>query len=74
MDQTLLSFAMDDNKSYDSTSTEEIWRATVNSDLDKRQCTVQLTRFADGSVLPTLLIFKGEGKRIKMQQKRHWDK
>ena len=41
-----------DNKTYDSTGAEEVWCATVRSDLDKRQCTVQLTIFVDSSVLP----------------------
>ena len=58
MDQTPLSFVKDDNKTCDSTGTEEVWGATGSSGLDKRQCTAQLTIFVDGSVLPPLLILE----------------
>lgn len=38
--------------------------------MEKRQCTVQLTIFADGvpRVKP-LLIFRGQGKRITLREK-----
>lgn len=58
MDQTPLPFVMDDNKTCDSTGTEEVWCATESSALDKRQCTAQLTIFVDSSVLPSLLILE----------------
>ena len=72
-DQTPLPFVMDDNKTYESKGAEEVWCVTGASGLDKRQCTAQLTIFADGSVLPPLLIFRGQGKRIKTEERRRWD-
>ena len=73
MDQTPLPFVMDDNKTYESKGAEEVWCVTGASGLDKRQCTAQLTIFADSSVLPPLLIFRGQGKRIKTEERRRWD-
>ena len=58
MDQTPLPFVMDDNKTCDSTGTEEVCCATESSGLDKRQYTAQLTIFVDSSVLPSLLILE----------------
>lgn len=69
-----LPFVMDDNKTCDSTGTEEVWCATGSSGLDKRQCTAQLKIFAGGIVLPPRLIFRGEGEYIKIEEKRCWDK
>ena len=41
---------------------------------DKRQCTVQLTIFADGEPrIKPLLIFKGTGQRIPDREKRQYD-
>ena len=51
MDQTPLSFVMDHGK------TDEVWFASGSSGLDKRQCTVQLTIFADGKTLMPLISF-----------------
>ena len=48
MDQTPLPFVLNDGKTYDDTGATEIWCASAASGLDKRQCTVQLTAFADG--------------------------
>ena len=73
MDQTPPPFVMDDNKTYESKGAKEVWCVTGASGLDKRQCTAQLTIFADGSVLPPLLIFRGQGKRIKTEERRRWD-
>ena len=52
-----------------------MWVQGGNSGLDKRQCTVQLTIFADGipRVKP-LVIFRGTGKRITFQEKLKYDK
>lgn len=74
MDQTPLPFVLDDGKSYDSTGAKEVWCSNASSGLDKRQCTVQLTIFADGvwRVRPTI-IFRGQGKRISPNKKRSWD-
>ena len=47
MDQTPLLFVMDDGKTYADKGSCEVWRATHGSGLDKRQCSAQLTIFAD---------------------------
>ena len=75
MDQTPMPFVLDDGRTYDTTGAEEVWCSSGVSGLDKRQCTVQLTVFGDGvsRVRPTL-IFRGEGKRIKPDERRSWDK
>ena len=75
MDQTPLPFVLEDNKCYDTKAVDEVWCATGQSGLDKRQCTVQLTMFADsGTRLPPLIVFKGKGLRISAEEKRKWDK
>ena len=70
MDQTSLPFVLDEGKTYNNKGEKEIWCATAPSGFDKRQCTVQLTIFADGKphVRPTI-IFRGQGKR--RQKKMH---
>ena len=70
MDQTPLPFVMDDNRTYEKTGASEVWIASGQSGLEKRQCTVQLTIFADGSALPALLIFRGKGLRINPAEKK----
>ena len=74
MDQTPLPFVLDDGKSYDSTGAKEVWCSNASSGLDKRQCTVQLTIFADGvsRARPTI-IFRGQGKKISPNEMRSWD-
>ena len=74
MDQTPLPFVLDDGKTYNDKGEKEIWCATAPSGLDKRQCTVQLTIFADGKprVRPTI-IFRGQGKRVSKTEKDAWD-
>lgn len=74
MDQTPLPFVLDDGKTYNDKGEKEIWCATAASGLDKRQCTVQLTIFADGKprVRPTI-IFRGQGKRVSKTEKDAWD-
>ena len=75
MDQTPLPFVLEDNKTYATKGSDEIWCATGSSGLDKRQCTVQLTIFANGSAhVPPLLIFRGKGMRINQEERRKWDK
>ena len=51
---------------------KEIWCATAASGLDKCQCTVQLTIFADGKprVRPTI-ISEGKEKEFRRQKKMH---
>ena len=72
MDQTPLP---DDGKTYDIAGSKEVWSASAASGLDKRQCTGQLTVFADGKqrVRPTI-IFQGQGKRISKTERDGWDK
>ena len=75
MGQTPLPFVLDDGRSYDATGAKEVWCASASSGLDKRQCTVQLTIFANGvpRVRPTI-IFRGKGKRISANEKSCWDR
>ena len=47
MDQTPLTFFLDENKTYDKKGAKE----------EKRQYTIQLTAIADGKTLPPLIIF-----------------
>ena len=75
MDQTPLPFVMDDGKTYNQTGSKEIWCASGSSGLEKRQCTVQLTIFADVvSRVRPLVIFRDKSLRIKAEEKRKWDK
>ena len=66
MEETLFSFG----KTCDSTGAEEMWCVIESSDLDERQFTAHLTIFADGSVLPPLLIFIGKCISILIEEKR----
>lgn len=59
MDQTPLLFTFASGETYSQTGEKTVW---VRGGLDKRQCTVQLTVFADGEPrMKPLLIFKGTG-------------
>ena len=58
---------MDDNQTYDTTDTETIWCVKEISVLEKRQSIAQIKIFADSSVLPLRLIFRGEGRHIKIE-------
>ena len=53
---------------YPETEFKFSWCARGGSGLDKRQCTAQLTIFVGGIVLSPLLIFRGEGKRIEIDE------
>ena len=74
MDHTPLPFVLHDGKTYEDTGSKEVWSASAASWLDKRQCTVQLTVFADGKprVRPTI-IFRGQGKGISKREQDCWD-
>lgn len=48
INQTGSSFITDDKKTYDVTNSKDTWCKSGQSGLDKRQCGVQLTVFADG--------------------------
>ena len=47
IDQTLSPFVLDDGKTYDKKGIKEVWVQSGQSNLDKRQATVQLIVFAD---------------------------
>ena len=70
MDQTTLSFVLDDNKTYDKKGDKEVWIASDQSGLEKRQCTIQLTVFADDKTLPPVIIFPGQGLGINAAEKK----
>ena len=74
MDQTTLPFVLDDNKTYDKKGAAEVWIASGQSGLEKHQCTIQLTVFADEKTLPPLIIFRGHGLRINGTGKNEWDR
>ena len=74
MDQTPLPFILDDGTTYNQRGEKEIWCVSGPSGLDKRQCTVQLTAFADGvNRVRPLIIFRGQGKRLAKKEKDAWD-
>ena len=56
------------------TRAQALWHRGHASGLEKRQCTVQLTVFADGKArVKPLLIFHGTGLRITAGEKRQYD-
>lgn len=70
MDQTPLPFCFTDGETYADTGDKTVWVRGGASGLDKRQCTAQLTVFADGQPrVKPLLIFRGLGKRISLREK-----
>ena len=59
---------------YAKTGKKTVWTRTTGSGNEKRQCTVQLTVFADGEPrVKPLLIFKGTGKRISDKKTKQYD-
>lgn len=75
VDQTPLPFSFVDGPTYETTNVSTVWVRGGGSGLEKRQCTVQLTIFADGvpRVKP-FLIFKGTGKRISLRERVLYDR
>ena len=73
-DQTPLPFVLDDGKSFADKGSSKVWCVSGSSGLDKRQCSVQLTIFADGvpRVRP-LVIFRGKGVRITRKEQEAWN-
>ena len=62
MDQTPLPFTFADGHTYADKGSKSVWVRGGQSGLEKRQCTVQLTIFADGEPrIKPFLIFKGQG-------------
>ena len=75
MDQTPLQFCFNTKgATYAEKGEKSVWTRTTGEGHDKRQCTVQLTIFADGEPrIKPLLIFKGTGQRIPDREKRQYD-
>ena len=75
MDQTPLEFCFNTKGStYNNTGENTVWCRTSGSGHEKRQCTVQLTIFADGiSHVKPLIIFKGTGQRISLNERKQYD-
>lgn len=70
VDQTPLPFTFTGGSTYADTGDKTVWIRGGMSGLDKRQCTAQLTVFADGEArVKLLLIFKGTGKRISLVER-----
>ena len=70
MEQMPLHFVMDDNRTYEKTDADEVWRASDQPAFENRRWTVQLTIFADESALPPLLMFRDKGLRINSVEKK----
>ena len=70
MDQTPLPFSFCEGPTYADTGEKTVWVRGGASGMEKRQCTVQLTIFADGEPrVKPLIIFKGKGLRIPLREK-----
>lgn len=75
MEETLLSCVMEDVKAYTDKGSSELWCATHGLGLDKKQCSVQLTNFADGKPRVTpLIIFRNKGLRIRSRDQDALDR
>ena len=67
VDQTPLPFSFTGGPTCNDVGSKSVWVRAASSGLDKRQCTVQLTLFADGvSRVKPLVIFEGKVKRIPL--------
>ena len=64
MYQTPLSLVLDDGKTYDAISFEEIYFNSGRCDMDKRKSMIQLTGFADGITRVRLVIIGPSGLQI----------
>ena len=60
MDQTPLPFNFSGGDTYADTGEKSVWVRGGASGLEKRQCTAQLTIFADGVPELSLLLFSEE--------------
>ena len=70
VDQTPLPFTFSQGSTYADKGDKTIWVVGGASGLDKRQCTAQLTVFADGEPrVKPMLIFRGTGKRISLAER-----
>ena len=70
VDQTPLPFAFTDGQTYSDKGEKSVWVRENQSGMNKRQCTVQITLFADGiSRVKPMMIFRGTGKRITLAER-----
>ena len=75
VDQTPLPFTFNKGQGYDQKGAKTVWHCGAQSGFDKRQCTVQLTIFADGEPrIKPLLIFRGKGLRISQAERKEHDR
>ena len=75
VDQTPLPFSFTKGQTYETTNSSTVWVRGGQSGLDKRQCTIQLTIFADWEPrVKPFIIFRGKGKRISMKERLQYDK
>ena len=70
IDQMSLHFVINDNRTYEKIGVDEVWIASGKPGLGKRQCTAQLTIFANGSALTPFLIFREKRLRINPVEKK----
>ena len=75
MDQTPLEFCFNTKgATYNTTGKKTLWCRTTASGHEKRQCTIQLTIFADGQLrVKPFVIFKGTGKHIPAKETSQYD-
>ena len=69
LDQSPLPFVVDAKRTYEQIEykhTGKIWIAQPSSGLDKRQCTLQIVTRAEGEQPRIAIIFRGQGKRIRI--------
>ena len=74
VDQTPMPFVIDTKRTYEQIQykhTEKIWIAQPGSGLNKRQCTIQITRAA-GEQPRIAIIFRGAGKIVRADEKLAW--
>ena len=70
MDQTPMPFVFGGGKTYEEKGAKTVWIRGGQSGQEKRQCTVQLTIFADGVPrIKPMIILRGTGKGIKAEEK-----
>ena len=72
--QTPLPYTFNGGQGCDQTEAQTVSNDSTASGLEKRQCTVQLTLFADGEPrVKPLLIFHGEGSGLSQDERQQYD-
>ena len=67
-------FTFNSEQGYNKKGEKTVWHRGAASGLEKFQCTLQLTNFADGEGrVPPLLIFRGKVLRIPQTEKTKYD-